>query len=181
MPAVRLATPTTADREEFLAAVADSRALHAAWVTPPATAEAFERYLERTSRCDFAAFLVRRVDDGAAAGPIAGVINISNIIGEPLSSAFLGFYAFEPQAGKGYMKAGLKLALAHAFEQLGLHRVEANIQPENIASIALVRRLGFRCEGFSPKYLRIAGEWRDHVRWALLAEEFAAASESATN
>lgn len=179
MPAVHLATPTIADCEEFLAAVARSRSLHAAWVTPPATKDAFEQYLERTSRNDFAVFLVRRVDDGAAAGPIAGVINISNIIEEPLLSAFLGFYAFEPHAGKGYMKSGLKLALAHAFEQLGLNRLEANIQPANIASIALVRRLGFRCEGFSPKYLRIAGKWRDHVRWALLAEEFAAASEPA--
>jgi ribosomal-protein-alanine N-acetyltransferase len=54
---------------------------------------------------------------------------------------------------------------------MSLHRVEANIQPNNAASIALVKRCGFRLEGFSPRYLKIAGEWRDHERWALLADE----------
>jgi len=64
------------------------------------------------------------------------------------------------------------LALRHAFRPLKLHRVEANIQPENVASIRLVERLGFRREGFSPRYLKIGGRWRDHVRYALLAEEW---------
>ena len=70
------------------------------------------------------------------------------------------------------MKRGLRLALREAFGPLGLHRVEANIQPANLASIALVRSLGFRKEGFSPNYLKIDGEWRDHERWAILREEF---------
>ena len=69
------------------------------------------------------------------------------------------------------MTEAVRLAAAHAFGVLGLHRLEANIQPENLRSIALVKRLGFRLEGFSPRYLRIGGEWRDHERWALLAEE----------
>jgi ribosomal-protein-alanine N-acetyltransferase len=72
--------------------------------------------------------------------------------------------------GRGLMTEAVQLATAHAFA-LGLHRVEANIQPGNLRSIALVERLGFRLEGFSPRYLRMGGEWRDHKRWALLADE----------
>jgi ribosomal-protein-alanine N-acetyltransferase len=64
----------------------------------------------------------------------------------------------------------VRLATHFAFDTLGLHRVEANIQPRNTSSIALVRRLGFIREGFSPRYLRIGGAWRDHERWALLAD-----------
>jgi ribosomal-protein-alanine N-acetyltransferase len=70
------------------------------------------------------------------------------------------------------MREGLVLVLRHAFETVGLHRVEANIQPENVRSIALVEGLGFRREGYSPRYLRIGGEWRDHVRYAILSETF---------
>ena len=69
------------------------------------------------------------------------------------------------------MSEGLRLVIGHAFAQMGLHRVEANIQPGNLASIALVRRCGFKKEGFSPRYLKIFGEWRDHERWALLADD----------
>jgi [ribosomal protein S5]-alanine N-acetyltransferase len=69
------------------------------------------------------------------------------------------------------MTEAVRLATAHAFAALGLHRLEANIQPGNTRSIALVKRLGFRLEGFSPRYLFIDGEWRDHERWALLEDE----------
>ena len=70
------------------------------------------------------------------------------------------------------MREGIRLMLRHAFGPLGLHRLEANIQPENAPSLALVAGAGFRLEGLSPRYLKIAGRWRDHERWAILAEEF---------
>jgi len=62
------------------------------------------------------------------------------------------------------------MTVALAFEELGLHRLEANMQPDNLASIAIVRRLGFQKEGFSPRYLCINSVWRDHERWALLCD-----------
>ena len=68
------------------------------------------------------------------------------------------------------MSEAIALALQRAFRELALHRVEANIQPDNTRSIALVRRFGFRREGFSPSYLKLGGRWRDHERWALLRE-----------
>ena len=69
------------------------------------------------------------------------------------------------------MFEGMKLVTQFAFTEMGLHRVEANVQPGNAGSLALVRKCGFRREGFSPRYLQVLGEWRDHERWALLADE----------
>jgi ribosomal-protein-alanine N-acetyltransferase len=70
------------------------------------------------------------------------------------------------------MTEGIRLVLRHIFGRQGLHRIEANIQPDNVRSAHLVERIGFRKEGFSPRYLKIRGRWRDHERWAILAEEF---------
>ena len=87
-------------------------------------------------------------------------------------SGYLGYYAFAPHHGHGYMKQGLRAILSEAFGRQRLHRLEANIQPENEASRRLVKGAGFRLEGFSPRYLKIAGRWRDHERWAITAEEW---------
>jgi ribosomal-protein-alanine N-acetyltransferase len=114
--------------------------------------------------------LVCRRTDGA----IVGVVNLNEIVRAALQSAYLGYYAFQPHAGQGYMAEGLGLVLRHAFRRLGLHRLEANIQPGNRASRELVRRLGFRKEGFSPRYLKIGGRWRDHERWAIVREAWGA-------
>ena len=84
----------------------------------------------------------------------------------------IGYYAFAGFERRGLMRAGLSLVARHAFRQLKLHRLEANIQPDNLASIALVRRCGFQLEGYSPRYLKIGGRWRDHERWAVLADKY---------
>ena len=72
------------------------------------------------------------------------------------------------------MTEALQLVLREAFTKLGLHRLEANIQPGNTASIALAKRCGFELEGFSPRYLKVGGRWRDHERWAIRAETWRA-------
>ena len=86
--------------------------------------------------------------------------------------AYLGYYALAPFAGRGLMREGVELLLTHAFGPLALHRVEANVQPDNAASLRLVERVGFAREGYSRRYVKIAGQWRDHVRYALLAEDW---------
>jgi ribosomal-protein-alanine N-acetyltransferase len=105
-----------------------------------------------------------------ASGELIGVINVSEIVRGAFRSAYVGFYAFAPYHRQGYMAEGLQLVIGAAFRRLRLHRLEANVQPGNRASLRLIRRLGFRREGYSPRYLKIAGRWRDHERWALLAD-----------
>lgn len=112
--------------------------------------------------------LICRKADGA----LLGAININEIVRGPSQSAFLGYWIGAPHARQGYMTEALQLALRHAFRNLGLHRVEANIMPANRASITLVKGAGFHREGFSRRYLKIAGRWADHERWALLIEDW---------
>ena len=159
---------TAQDEAELLALNAASVALHHPWIVAPATPEQFASIRERSTRPDTAYLLVCRTDDQA----IAGVVTLSQIFYGPLRSAYMGYYAGAPFAGRGLLSEGVAQALDYAFDGLELHRVEANIQPGNVASLALVRRLGFSLEGFSRRYLYIDGDWRDHHRFAMLAEDW---------
>ncbi len=169
-PRVFLRSPTRTDREEFIALMRDSRAFHSPWATAPTDHERFAAYLADARRADFEAMLLCREEDGA----IVGFFNLSQIVRRGFQSAYLGYAVGKLYAQQGYMRDGLELVLRHAFTTLRLHRVEANIQPSNANSIALARGAGFRREGFSPRYLKIGGRWRDHERWAILAEEWRA-------
>ena len=107
-----------------------------------------------------------------ADGSIAGVMNLSQIVMGPFKSAFLGYYAFEPFAGHGlHARGDAARCCASRSTSSRLHRVQANVQPGNEASIALVRGAGFHREGFSPRYLFIRGAWRDHEQWVMLADD----------
>jgi ribosomal-protein-alanine N-acetyltransferase len=161
-----LRAPTLADEDEFTSRMRASSALHGSWIRMPTTHDAFVSYVERSARENVAMFLACRREDGA----IAGFFNVSEIVRGPLQSAYLGYGGVAEFAGQGYMTEGMWQLLATAFGPLKLHRIEANIQPGNEASIALARRCGFECEGFSPRYLKVAGRWRDHERWAIRAE-----------
>jgi len=117
------------------------------------------------SKPENAAFLVcSRTSD-----QIVGVINLTNVVLGGFRSGYLGYYAFAGFERQGFMRSGLRSVVRHAFAKLKLHRLEANIQPGNLASIALVRACDFNKEGHSPRYLKIGGRWRDHERWAILA------------
>jgi [ribosomal protein S5]-alanine N-acetyltransferase len=156
------------DQPQFLAAVERSHTLHHPWVQAPATAEAYRDYLSKHQEPRGAAFFIW-VDEPRA---LAGVVNLSEVVQGCFQSAYLGYYAFTPHAGRGFMKDGLAQVVTRAFKVMKLHRLEANIQPGNAASKALVKKLGFRREGFSPRYLKINGRWRDHERWAILSEDW---------
>jgi ribosomal-protein-alanine N-acetyltransferase len=158
------------DQDEFIAGMRASRRLHGRWLSPPTTPEEFGEWLRRTREDSLVSILPRRREDGA----IVGYFNISQIIRGHLQSAFLGYGAVAAHAERGYMTEGLELVLEHAFTDLSLHRLEANIQPGNDASIALARRCGFVKEGFSERYLKINGRWRDHERWAIRSEQWRA-------
>jgi len=168
LPRVYLRELRHEDQDEFLRRVKASRRLHRPWTYPPETPEGFRSLLGRVEMPTEAIHVVCRLEDGA----MAGLANLSQIFLGDFRSAYLGYFAFSPHEGHGYMTEGVRLLLHEAFTDIGLHRVEANVQPENARSIALVERLGFRREGYSPRYLKIGGRWRDHVRYALLAEEF---------
>jgi len=163
-----LRRPRIADADAFLDAVRRSRTLHRPWVAPPATPAEFRTYVQRGGRANREYFLAWE-----RGGPeLVGALNLSEIVRGPLQSCFLGYYVFVPHDRQGLMSEALALVLAQAFGRVRLHRVEANVQPENERSIELLRRAGFRHEGFSPRYLKIAGRWRDHERWAILSEEY---------
>jgi len=157
--------PSTDDQGEFLAAVRRSVQIHRPWVRPPTSAAKYREYLRRHDEKTQWNFLVCRKDTGA----LVGVINISNAVRGTFHSAYLGYYVFAGHERQGLMRQGLQAVIRHAFRKLKLHRLEANIQPTNVASVALVRSCGFSKEGFSPRYLKISGRWRDHERWAILA------------
>lgn len=163
-----LRAPRAEDEREFLSLVASSRRLLSPWVSPPADAERFAAYLRRSRESTFAALLLVRREDQA----LLGAVSLSQIVRGVFLSAYLDYWIGEPYARQGYMREGLGMALDHAFKTLRLHRLEANIQPANTASKKLVESLGFRQEGFSPRYLKIRGRWRDHERWAILKEDW---------
>jgi ribosomal-protein-alanine N-acetyltransferase len=164
---VRLADPTPEDRREFVDLVEASVDLHRPWTYPPADASSYRRLLERNRADNFFALLARRTDDDT----IVGLFEFSDVVRGAFQNAYLGYWVGKPFAGQGYMREGMQLALRFAFNELRLHRVEANIQPANKKSLALAKKSGFRREGFSPRYLKIGGRWRDHERWAILSDD----------
>ncbi|KWT58633.1 acetyltransferase [Streptomyces albus subsp. albus] len=155
------------DREEIAALDRESAALHRPWVPARATApDAFREYVARFDRPTHEGFVVCL----RAGGAIVGGININNIVRGGIQSGALGYVAYASTTGHGYMTEGLRLVVEYAFTALGLHRLEANIQPGNTASTRLVERLGFRREGYSPRFQYVDGAWRDHERWAITSE-----------
>jgi ribosomal-protein-alanine N-acetyltransferase len=149
-----------------------SRAFHRPWSTPPTDLPTWSTLVAACDRDDLDLELVCLRDSGA----IVGFFVLSQIFRGSFQNAYLGYNGSAPYAGRGLMSEGMQLILRHAFQTQRLHRVEANIQPDNTRSRALAERAGFRLEGYSPRYLKIAGRWRDHERWAITVEDWRARS-----
>ena len=165
---VVISPPTEADEAAFTEGIRRSRRLHGRWARMPETPEEYAVYLAKAAE-ERRRYFLARLRDG---GDIVGYLNLGEIIHGSLDQAFLGYGAIAGHEGRGLMSEAMQLVLREAFGPLRLHRIEANIQPGNRASIALAQRNGFRLEGFSPRYLKINGRWRDHERWAITAEQW---------
>ncbi len=156
------------DGAELISANLSSIALHEPWVSPCRDQPSFQGYLARCDGERSMGFIARELESGR----IVGVVNLSEIVRGFFQSAYMGYYGVAGMNGRGLMSEAVSLVVTYAFKDIGLHRLEANIQPGNEPSRALAKRLGFRQEGYSPRYLKINGEWRDHERWAILSEEW---------
>ena len=164
---VSIARGALTDRADLIRANQDSRAHHLPWAEPFTDDAGFDVWFARSLTGPNVGLVAREI----ASARVVGIVNISNIVLGAFRSAYLGYYGMAWCAGRGLMTEAVGMAVRYAFDTLGLHRVEANIQPGNAPSITLVRRLGFTKEGFSPRYLHIGGDWRDHERWARLADQ----------
>ena len=167
-PRVFIRKPTEKDCSELLSLRCRSKDFHFPWVILILNKKACYDYIHRSTNDNFQGLLVCHL----STNKIIGIFNLSQIYYGGFQNAYLSYYADVDYAGKGLMFEGVRLAIDYAFSTLRLHRLEANIQPGNRASVNLVKRLNFTKEGFSPKYLKINGAWRDHERWALTVEKW---------
>jgi [ribosomal protein S5]-alanine N-acetyltransferase len=122
--------------------------------------------------------LIRQLDDESGMpfvievqGTVQGQLNVANILYGSVSSAVIGYWVSPEVAGRGVAPTSVALVTDYLMNQLGLHRVEIDIRPENTASLRVIEKLGFRYEGIKQRYIHINGDWRDHYIFALTAEE----------
>ncbi len=104
-------------------------------------------------------------------GRFAGQVTVNNIVGGSARFAHLGYWIDQRHAGRGLIPIAVALTVDHCLRTMGLHRIEVAIRPENAASLRVVEKLALTPIGFAPRYLHIAGEWRDHRLFAVTAEE----------
>ena len=116
-------------------------------------------------------FVITERTAGLRNPPIIGQLTVSSIVWGSAMMATLGYWVDQARAGRGIAPTAVALVTDHCFQTLGLHRMEINIRPENGPSLRVVEKLGFRDEGYRPRYLHINGEWADHRSFALTKEE----------
>jgi ribosomal-protein-alanine N-acetyltransferase len=152
--------------EDWLSRWEPSNGLHWRARHTPAAYRAMRRVVARRARMGTSLPFALRVE-----GRLAGQVTLDNIVRGALRSGYLGYWIDRSVAGRGMASLAVALVCDHAFNQVGLHRVEADIRPENLPSQRLVERLAFQREGLLRRYLDIDGDWRDHISYALLAED----------
>jgi ribosomal-protein-alanine N-acetyltransferase len=167
---VRLERPAWSRERDYLDACHRSRALHRGLVATAATAADYRDYLDSAARPNQESFFVVT----AASGQLAGVVNILDITRDATSMGRLAYFAFVPHAGSGLMREGVGQVIDAAFREFDLARLDADIQPGNRRSRALVERLGFRRGDAPPLPLKIGSRWREHERWTLLCADWPA-------
>lgn len=165
-PRVALRRLVADDKVEFVELVRLSAGFLHPWVHLPSTSDKFDKYLQRFDGQQAECTVVCARKSGA----IVGTISLNDIVRGFYQRAGVGYNAFLPSTRQGYMSEGFRLLFRFAFNDLGLHRLEADIQPGNEASLKFAGRIGFRREGFSPNFAYIDGSWRDHERWAIDSE-----------
>ena len=156
------------DFEELLDLFKSSLEFYKGLITPPLDEQSFQIYVDRNLDEANECFVICRNSDDK----IVGALNLTQIFRKAFQNCYLGYSLGVNFTGKGYMTEAVESVLHHAFENLKLHRVEANVQPHNVASLKVLERCGFTKEGFSRKYLQINGVWCDHERWAIIAEDW---------
>ena len=104
-------------------------------------------------------------------GDLVGQVTVMSVVRGAFQSAAIGYWVASEVAGQGVMPTALALVVDHCFSEVGLHRVEVNIRPENGPSLRVVEKLGFRREALHEQYLHIDGAWRDHIGFALTAQD----------
>lgn len=165
---VYLRYPRESDFDEISALIGSSSGRYRNFFQAGYDREMFDALLTDMHNDTIEPFYICLKDDGR----IIGTITLSQIFRKRFQNAYLGYMLGSEYTGRGHMTNALRLILKFAFIHLKLHRVEANVQPDNSASIAVLKRTGFSKEGFSRKYLKIGGRWRDHDRWAILREDW---------
>ena len=165
---VYLRYPRPADFKQMAALFRRSRSHFRGLVQPRYDRQSFDALLEESRNDATEFFFIFRSSDDA----LMGTITLSQIFRKRFQNAYLGYLLGAGFTGSGYMTEAVRLVLRFAFRYLKLHRVEANVQPDNEPSLAVLRRCGFSKEGYSPKYLKISGQWRDHERWAIIRENW---------
>ena len=172
---VLLRAPQMADHGDWAQLRAQSRDFlrpwEPTWARDDLSRAAFRRRLrhyQRDIRADYTyPFFIYRKSDNR----LVGGITLANVRRGVAQSGAAGYWIGEPYARQGYMSAAMKVFIKHAFDILKLHRIEAACLPSNEASIGLLQKCGFEKEGFARKYLRIDGQWRDHVLFALITDK----------
>ncbi|USO00341.1 MAG: GNAT family N-acetyltransferase [Phycisphaeraceae bacterium] len=169
---VCLRFPVEADRDAYIALRRDGREHLERWepIPPPGFdpfgPDAFDREIACHQLDEQERWLIVRRDDGAIVGRLA----ITAIERGPFLNGRFGYWIGDGFTGRGYMTEAIRLGVRRAFTKMGLHRIEANIQPHNAASRRAVAKAGFRLVGYSPNYLQIRGRWVDHEHWAITKE-----------
>lgn len=169
---------TRLDRKEFLAL----RAANADWNRPwdstaPHATPASITFAQMVRQQDHEAREGRMLPFALEVdGALAGQMHMFNIVRGALLSGAVGYWIAQSLAGQGITPYALALVMDHGFGQLGLHRVEVNIRPENHSSLRVVEKVGMRDEGVRLRYLHIGGQWCDHRSFALTTEDLAGES-----